>query len=81
MKTSNAMQLKAIINSKAKEYSVPPQIMFQNYLMECFLERLEKSEFADRFIIKGGVLIASIVGLSNRTTMVPHRLRCRSPPY
>ena len=69
MKTSNAMQLKAIINSKAKEYSVPHQIMFQNYLMECFLERLEKSEFADRFIIKGGVLIASIVGLSNRTTM------------
>ena len=69
MKTVNAMQLKAIINSKAKELSVPPQIMLQNYLMECFLCRLEKSEYADRFIIKGGVLIASIVGLSNRTTM------------
>ena len=69
MKTVNAMQLKAIINSKSKELSVPPQIVLQNYLMECFLDRLEKSEYADRFIIKGGVLIASIVGLSNRTTM------------
>ena len=69
MKTDNAMQLKAKINSKAKELNVPPQIMFQNYMMECFLERLSKSEYADRFIIKGGVLISSIVGLNNRTTM------------
>jgi predicted nucleotidyltransferase component of viral defense system len=69
MKTGNAMQLKARINNKSKELSVPPQIMLQNYLMECFLERLEKSEYADRFIIKGGVLIASFVGISHRTTM------------
>ena len=69
MKTENAMQLKARINNKSKELSVPPQIMLQNYLMECFLERLEKSEYADRFIIKGGVLIASFVGISHRTTM------------
>ena len=60
MKTDNAMQLKAKINSKAKELNVPPQIMFQNYMMECFLERLSKSEYADRFIIKGGVLISSM---------------------
>ena len=69
MKTENAMQLKAKINNKSKELSVPPQIMLQNYLMECFLERLKKSEYSDRFIIKGGVLIASFVGISHRTTM------------
>lgn len=69
MKTDNVMQLKAKINNKAKSLNVPPQIMFQNYLMECFLERLSKSEYADHFIIKGGMLIASLVGLSNRTTM------------
>ena len=69
MKTENAMQLKAKINNKSKELSVPPQIMLQNYLMECFLERLEKSEYSDRFIIKGGVLTASFVGISHRTTM------------
>lgn len=69
MKTDNAMQLKAKINNKAKDLKIPAQIMLQNYLMECFLERLSKSEYASRFIIKGGLLIASFVGLSNRTTM------------
>ncbi|MBQ7159783.1 MAG: nucleotidyl transferase AbiEii/AbiGii toxin family protein [Treponema sp.] len=69
MKTDNAMQLKAKINNKAKELKFPAQIMLQNYLMECFLERLSKSEYAGKFIIKGGLLIASLVGLSNRTTM------------
>lgn len=34
MKTDNAMQLKAKIKRKAKELNVPPQIMFQNYMME-----------------------------------------------
>ena len=63
------MQLKAKLNNKARELKIAPQVMLQNYIMECFLERLSKSEYADRFIIKGGILIASIVGLSNRSTM------------
>lgn len=69
MITENAMQLKATLNNKARELKIAPQVMLQNYIMECFLERLSKSEYADRFIIKGGILIASIVGLSNRSTM------------
>lgn len=69
MKTKNAMQLKAKINARAKELGISPQLMMQNYFMECFLERLSKAEYADRFILKGGILIASIVGLSNRSTM------------
>ena len=69
MTTENAMQLKAKINTKAKELHIAPQIMLQNYIMECFLERVSKSEYADTFIIKGGILIASLVGLSNRSTM------------
>lgn len=69
MITDNAMQLKAKINNKAKELKIPAQIMMQNYVMECFLERLSKSEYANHFIIKGGILIASLVGLNHRTTM------------
>lgn len=42
MKTNNVMQFKAKINNKAKELKIPAQIMLQNYLMECFLERLSK---------------------------------------
>lgn len=69
MITDNAMQLKAKINNKAKELNIPAQIMMQNYLIECFLERLSKSEYANYFIIKGGILIASLVGLNHKTTM------------
>ena len=69
MKTNNVMQFKAKINNKAKELKIPAQIMLQNYLMECFLERLSKTEYSNHFIIKGGILIASLVGLNHRTTM------------
>jgi predicted nucleotidyltransferase component of viral defense system len=38
-------------------------------MFERFLERLEKSIYRDNFVIKGGVLISSIVGLGARATM------------
>ena len=34
MKVKNAMQLKARINSRAKEAGILPQALMQNYLME-----------------------------------------------
>ena len=38
-------------------------------MFERFLARLSQSEYRDKFIIKGGMLIASIVGLDTRSTM------------
>ena len=69
MKTKNPMQLKALIKNKSKELNISPQLLLQNYYMECFIARLSHSEYADRFIIKGGFLISSLVGLNNRSTM------------
>lgn len=69
MKTKNPMQLKALIKNKAGKLNISPQLMLQNYYMECFIDRLYRSEYAGRFIIKGGFLISSLVGLSNRSTM------------
>jgi len=69
VKTKNAMQLKAVIKNKSKELNISPQLLLQNYYMECFIDRLSRSEYADRFIIKGGFLISSLVGLDNRSTM------------
>lgn len=63
------MQLKAVIKNKSKELNISPQLLLQNYYMECFIDRLSRSEYADRFIIKGGFLISSLVGLDNRSTM------------
>lgn len=38
-------------------------------MMERFLERVSVSDYQDNFIVKGGFLIASIVGLDSRATM------------
>lgn len=38
-------------------------------MLERFLERVSVSDYQDNFIIKGGFLIASMVGLDSRATM------------
>lgn len=38
-------------------------------MLERFLERISVSEYRNNFIIKGGFLIASMVGLNSRATM------------
>ena len=53
----------------AKETSVNAQILLRNYMMERLLERISASEYKDKFIIKGGMLVASMVGLNVRSTM------------
>lgn len=69
MRTANAMQLKARIKNSAKEAGIPAQSMMQNYLLERLLERLSKSEWRGNVVVKGGMLISSLVGIASRTTM------------
>ncbi len=38
-------------------------------MMERFLERISLSEYRDKFILKGGMLVAALVGLDARATM------------
>lgn len=65
----NAMQLKALIRNIAKEKGIVPQALLQNYMLERLLERISVSSHRDKFILKGGMLIAAMVGLDSRTTM------------
>ena len=65
----NAMQLKAVVKNIAKEKKISAQLVLQNYMLERFLERVSVSEYRNNFIIKGGLLIVSMVGLNSRTTM------------
>lgn len=65
----NAMQLKAIMRNMAKEKKVSAQLLLQNYMMERLLERVGQSRYSSNFIIKGGFLIAAMVGLDTRATM------------
>lgn len=66
---SKAMSLKAKIRNIAKKKNIPAQVILQNFMFERLLVRLSVSDFKDKFIIKGGMLVASIVGLDNRATM------------
>ena len=65
----NVMSLKAKINNIAKKEKVLPQAVMQTYMLERLLERISISEYKDNFILKGGMLISSIIGIDNRSTM------------
>lgn len=64
-----ARQLKDLIRNLSKTKSADAQILMRNYMMERFLERISLSEYKDKFILKGGMLVASMVGLDARSTM------------
>ena len=65
----NAMQLKAIIKNIAKEKHISAQLVMQNFMLERLLERISVSKYQRNFILKGGFLIAAMVGLDTRATM------------
>ena len=65
----NAMQLKAYVKNLAKEKHISAQIVLQNYMLERLLERISVSRYHDNFILKGGFLLAAMVGLDTRATM------------
>ena len=65
----NAMQFKARIKKLAEENNIPAQAVLQNFMLERLLERISYSTHKDNLILKGGMLIASLVGISSRTTM------------
>ncbi len=67
--SASSMSLKAKINNYAKQHRIAPQVVLQNYLFERFLERVSLSEYRDNLVIKGGLLISSLVGLDTRSTM------------
>ena len=64
-----ATQLKDLIRNLSKKKSADAQILMRNYMMERFLERISVSKYKDKFILKGGMLVAAMVGLDARATM------------
>ena len=66
---TKARQLKDLIRNLSKKKSADAQILMRNYMMERFLERISLSEYKNQFILKGGMLVAAMVGLDARATM------------
>lgn len=65
----NAKSLKDKARNVANENAISIQQVLQNYMFERVLERLSKSKYKENFIIKGGLLLSSIMGINLRTTM------------
>ena len=60
------------IKLKAKEledkYNLNYYESLQRFMLERILERISASEYQDNFILKGGLLLAAMFGVENRTT-------------
>ena len=69
MKERTPEQLKGQIRSFAGKRNLQSQEVLQMFLLERVLDRLSKSKYKDNFILKGGLLISSMIGIAERTTM------------
>lgn len=65
----NTMQFKAMVKKIAKDKHISAQLVLQNYMLERLLERISLSAYKEHFILKGGFLIAAMMGLDTRATM------------
>lgn len=65
----NAEQIKGMVKNIAKKMNLKPQEVLQIFMFERLVERLSISRYRENFILKGGLLIASMIGIAERTTM------------
>ena len=66
---SSSRQLKDKVRNISDGNSKKATTLIRNFMMERFLERVSISSYRDNFILKGGMLVASIVGVDMRATM------------
>lgn len=57
-------QVKGKIKKIAKDRKADARILMRLYMMERFLERVSISKYKDNFIMKGGMLVTAMVGVS-----------------
>jgi len=62
-------QLKDKVRNISKGDNDVAKALIRTFMMERFLERVSLSKYRNNFILKGGMLVASIVGVDMRATM------------
>lgn len=65
----SAKQLKDKVKNISNGNNDIARTLIRNFFMERFLERVSLSEYHDKFILKGGMLVASMLGIDLRATM------------
>ena len=64
-----AIQLKAKIRNASGGDSKVAMTMIRVFFMERFLERVSISAYKNQLVLKGGMLVSSLIGLNSRATM------------
>lgn len=62
-------QIKGRIKNVARENHADARVLMRVYMMERFLERVAVSPYKDKVVVKGGILVTSMVGVALRSTM------------
>ena len=62
-------QLKDKVRNISKGDNNIAKALIRNFIMERFLERVSVSDYRNNFILKGGMLVASIIGVDMRATI------------
>ncbi len=65
----NRDSLSARVGSIAKEKGISANVVYSRYFFDCFLKRLSVSSYAEKFVLKGGLFLSSVLGIENRATM------------
>lgn len=65
----SAIGLKAKVRNLSEGDSKVAQAMIRIFFMERFLERVSLSKYKDQFVLKGGMLVSSLIGINLRSTM------------
>lgn len=65
---TGSRRIKDLIKNRAGGDAAKAQMLLRHYAMERLLERLSVSDYSDNFVIKGGMLVSSLIGVDERTT-------------
>lgn len=63
-----ATRLRDWVRNKSQELNMSLSMIRRNYFLEQMLELIGNSKYKDDFIIKGGFLLSSKLGIQNRST-------------
>lgn len=65
----NGDSLKAKLRNLSRETNIASNYLLQSFMFEGLLRRISVSQYKEKFIIKGGMLLTSIFGVNLRATM------------
>lgn len=65
----NGDSLKAKLRNLSRETNIAPNYLLQSFMFEGLLRRISVSQYKEKFIIKGGMLLTFIFGVNLRATM------------